>query len=94
MKMERSFRIGRLMQQWFELKTRNGTRLRLRALIIRIAVANLFAAVVELELIGMRSRVLQLADDQADAFLADCVTGRTIKKEKQQIKNPSQTEPR
>ena len=94
MKMERALRIGKLMQQRCQAKTRNGNRLRLRALIVRIAVADLFAAVVELRLICMRSRVLQLADDQAGAFLADCVTGRKIKQEEQQIRKPSQPEPR
>ena len=94
MKMEKSFRNARLMHQRFQPETKNGKRLWLGSLEIRELIANLFATTVDLQLTGMRSRVLQLADDQADAFLADRVTGREVKNEEQQIRNPSQCKPR
>ena len=90
MKTKRSFRHLKLLQQWFNAKTKDGNRLWLGSLEIREPIANLFAAAVELQLIGMQSRVPQLADDQADTFLADRVTGRDVENEEQQIRNPSQ----
>ena len=81
MKMERSFRNARLMQQRFQRETKNGNRLWFRALEIRESVAQLFTAFSELHFIGVRSRVLEFADDEVHTFLAYRVTRREVEGE-------------